>query len=174
MENTFAAAPKFLTGEGLDQQQGAEIAVNHLEGEDREQYVRGWKLYHEDGSCGTCHQNTGKGLVASGFPPLAGSRWVKEQPEVLARILLKGLIGPIQVNGRNYPGQVPMTPYEDLLSDAELADVMTYVRNAFGNRASVISEAFVARVRAEIEAAGQQGYYRAEDLEPLLQEASKK
>lgn len=174
MEETFKVAEKFLTGEGLEQGKGSEIVVNHLKGEDLEQFSRGWDLYHEDGSCVTCHQKTGKGLNASGFPPIAGSRWVKGNPEVLAKILLKGLIGPIKVNGRDFAGQVPMTPYEDMFTDEQMANVMTYVRNAFGNRTSVISEDFVARVRAEVEASGQKGYYKAEQLEQLLEEASKK
>ncbi|MEM6771179.1 MAG: c-type cytochrome, partial [Bacteroidota bacterium] len=174
MKDTYEAAPKFLTGEGLEQGRGGDVVVSHLKGEDLAQFARGWDLYHKDGSCVTCHQKTGKGLTASGFPPLAESRWVTDNPEVLARIMLKGLIGPIVVNGQEYPGQVPMTPYEHLLTDAELADVMTYVRNAFGNRSSVVTEDFVARVRAAVEASGKKGYYRAEELVPLLVEGTGK
>jgi mono/diheme cytochrome c family protein len=59
---------------------------------------------------------------------------------------------------------VPMTPYENILNDQQIADVMTYVRNAFGNRSSVVSEAFVAGVRAEIKESGKKGYYKAEEL----------
>ena len=168
MQDVYAAAPKFLTGEGMKVSKGSEIVVNHLKGEDLEQFSRGWDLYHKDGSCMTCHQKTGKGLNASGFPPIAGSRWVEGNPEVLARILLKGLIGPIEVNGREYPGQVPMTPYEDLFDNKEMADVMTYVRNAFGNRSSVVSEEYVAKVRAMVAEEGKQGYYKAEELEAML------
>ncbi|OAV43719.1 PVC-type heme-binding CxxCH protein [Lewinella sp. 4G2] len=167
MEPTFTAAPKFLTGEGLKISKGSEIVVNHLKGADLEQFSAGWDIYHEDGSCMTCHQKTGKGLNASGFPPIAGSSWVEGDPKVLAKILLKGLIGPIVVNGREFPGQVPMTPYEDMLNDEQMANVMTYVRNAFGNRSSVISPEFVAKVRAEVEASGHKGYYKAEDLRPV-------
>ena len=168
MEESFKAAPNLLTGEGLEAGKGSEIVVNHLKGADLEQFAAGWDIYHEDGSCQTCHQKTGKGLNASQFPPLAGSSWVEGDPEVLARILLKGLIGPIKVNGRDYPGQVPMTPYEDILNDEQMANVMTYVRNAFGNRASVVSPEYVAGIRAKVEAEGQKGYYKAEDLKPLM------
>ena len=166
MEETFKAAPNLLTGEGLEAGKGSEIVVNHLKGADLEQFAAGWDIYHEDGSCMTCHQKTGKGLNASGFPPIAGSTWVEGDPEVLAKILLKGLIGPIVVNGREFPGQVPMTPYEDLLNDEQMANVMTYVRNAFGNRSSVISPEFVADVRKKVEASGKKGYYKAEELRP--------
>ena len=168
MQDTYDAALPFLTGEGLEVGKGSEIVVNHLKGADLEQFARGWDLYHKDGSCVTCHQKTGKGLNASGFPPVAGSRWVEGNPEVLARILLKGLIGPIEVNGREFPGQVPMTPYEDLFNNEEMADVMTYVRNAFGNRSSVVSPEYVAKVRAMVEAEGKDGYYKAEELEGML------
>jgi mono/diheme cytochrome c family protein/glucose/arabinose dehydrogenase len=164
MKGTYDVALQFLTGEGLNVTKGKEVVVSHLKGEELEQFSRGWDIYHQDGSCQTCHQKTGKGLGASGFPPLAGSDWVTGDPKVLAKILLKGLIGPIEVKGKTYGGQVPMTPYEDLLTDQQLADVMTYVRNAFRNRSSIVSEDFVAQVRAEVEGSGKKGYYKAEEL----------
>ncbi len=164
MKPFYEAAPKFLTGEGLKVTKGSEIIVNHLKGDDLEQFSAGWDIYHKDGSCRTCHQKNGKGLSASGFPPLMGSRWVTGDPKVLAKILLKGLIGPIEVKGKVYPGQVPMTPYEDLLNDEEIAQVMTYVRNAFGNRSSVVTPDYVSGVRAEIAASGKKGYYKVEEL----------
>ncbi|MEM6772869.1 MAG: c-type cytochrome, partial [Bacteroidota bacterium] len=164
MEDVATSAMKFLTGEGLGVARGQEIIVNHLKGADLEQFAAGWDLYHEDGSCRTCHQKTGRGLGASGFPPLAGSSWVTGDPKILAKILLKGLIGPIDVKGKTYPGQVPMTPYEDLYDNEQLANVMTYIRNAFGNKSSVISPEFVQQVRAEVKASGKEGYYRVEEL----------
>jgi glucose/arabinose dehydrogenase/mono/diheme cytochrome c family protein len=164
MKKFVDAAPKHLTGEGLTLNKSSEVIVNHLKGGDLVQFSAGWDIFHEDGSCRTCHQQNGKGLNAAGFPPLKGSEWVTEDPKILAKILLKGLIGPISVQGREYPGQVPMTPYENILNDQQIADVMTYVRNAFGNRSSVVSEAFVAGVRAEIKESGKKGYYKAEEL----------
>lgn len=164
MENIYDASLKHLTGEGLGDSKASEIVVSHLRGKELEQFSAGLDIYHKDGSCVTCHQQNGKGLASSGFPPLLDSEWVLEDPKVLAKILLKGLIGPITVNGREYPGQVPMTPYENLLDDEEMAAVMTYVRNAFSHRASTVTADFVARVRAEVEDSGHKGYYRAEDL----------
>ena len=164
MEETYAAALNHLTGENLAGGRGTEIVTNHLKGADLEQFAAGWEIYHEDGSCVMCHQKGGKGLAASDFPPLYKSRWVLEDEEVLAKILLKGLIGPIKVGGHTYPGQVPMTPYENILDDEQMANVMTYVRNAFGNRASVVSPETVARIRAAVEASGKEGYYRVEEL----------
>ena len=78
--------------------------------------VKGKEIYSREGYCMTCHQVDGRGLGASGFPPLQGSRWVLESEDRLIKIILKGLMGPITVRGKTYPGQVPMTPYEALLN----------------------------------------------------------
>lgn len=170
MKNISDVALKHLTGEGLTVSQASEVVVTHLRGKEKELFAAGWDIYHKDGSCVTCHQKNGKGLKSSGFPPLLDSEWVLDDPKVLAKILLKGMIGPVTVNGQEYPGQVPMTPYENILNDEEMAAVMTYVRNAFSNRASTVTAEFVAQVRAEVEASGKKGYYKVEEL----REASKK
>ena len=73
-----------------------------------------------------------------GFPPLANSKWVPGNEERLIKIVLKGMMGPMEVNGKKYPGQVPMTPFGGMLKDEEVAAVLTYVRNSFGNNASAI------------------------------------
>ena len=57
-------------------------------------------------------------------------------------------MGPIEVNGKQYAGQVPMTPFAGLLNDKEVAAVLTYVRNSFGNKASAITPEKVKEVRA--------------------------
>ena len=57
-------------------------------------------------------------------------------------------MGQMDVDGKTYPGQVPMTPYGGLLKDDEIAAVLTYVRNSFGNQASPITPAQVTKVRA--------------------------
>jgi len=63
---------------------------------------------------------------------------------------------------RKYKGNVPMTPFEGLMNDEEVAAVLTYVRNTFGNKASVISPKKVKEVRASI--ADKEGFYLASDL----------
>jgi len=50
----------------------------------------------------------------------------------MIKIVLKGIMGEMEVAGKIYPGQVPMTPYEGMLDDTEIAAVLTYVRNSFG------------------------------------------
>jgi mono/diheme cytochrome c family protein len=134
-----------------------------LEGAERQRYVEGKEIYSRDGYCGTCHQPDGKGLPAAGFPPLAGSEWVTGNPERLIKLTLKGLLGPFEVNGESYPGNVPMTPFEGLLDDEEMAAVLTYVRNAFGNTAAAIAPEQVASVRTSVE--GRDTFYRAEELQ---------
>lgn len=69
----------------------------------------------------TCHQPNGKGLDPA-FPPLEKSEWVTGDPERLIKMTLYGLMGPIEVNGKKYDGQVPMTPFGGLLNDNELAE----------------------------------------------------
>jgi mono/diheme cytochrome c family protein len=57
-------------------------------------------------------------------------------------------MGPLEVNGKKYDGQVPMTPFGGMLNNQELADVLTFVRNSFGNDAAPIKADDVQKVRA--------------------------
>lgn len=110
------------------------------------QYKLGEEVYHREAHCVTCHQPNGKGLDPA-FPSLENSEWVAGDPDRLIKIALYGLMGPIEVNGKKYDGQVPMTPFGGLLSDNELAAVLTYVRNSFGNKAAPITPAAIDKVR---------------------------
>jgi mono/diheme cytochrome c family protein len=80
----------------------------------------------------------------------------------LIKLVLKGIMGPIEVNGRTYPGQVPMTPFGGLLNDKETAAVLTYVRNSFGNNASPIKPEKVKEIRAKIK--DKKDFYSSEKL----------
>ncbi len=122
----------------------------------------GKAIYMRDGYCNTCHQSDGKGLESSGFPPLKASLWVTGNEDRLIKLVLKGLYGPIEVNGKKYPGQVPMTPYAGMLKDDEMAAVLTYVRNAFGNKAPAVTPQRVKEIRAAIK--GKTGFYTPEEL----------
>ena len=87
----------------------------------------GKKIYAA--KCQGCHQTNGMGDGAN-FPPLGGSEWVTENTQALAMIIMNGVQGEIEVAGKvwnsNMPGQMPLTA-------TELAGVMTYIRNSFGN-----------------------------------------
>jgi mono/diheme cytochrome c family protein/glucose/arabinose dehydrogenase len=123
---------------------------------------KGKAIYMRDGYCGTCHQPDGKGLTASGFPPLTFSKWVVGSEERLIKLVLKGLYGPIEVNGKKYPGQVPMTPYGGMLDDEEVASVLTYIRNSFGNKAPAVTAQKVKQVRAAVKP--KTGFYTPDEL----------
>lgn len=131
-------------------------------GIDKDVYLAGKTIYNREGFCVTCHQPDGKGLELSGFPPLIENEWVTGNEKRLIKLVLKGLSGPIEVSGKKYPGQVPMTPFGGLLNDEELAAVLTYVRNAFGNTAGAVSADKVKKVRADIKE--KEGFYSPEEL----------
>ena len=97
--------------------------------------------------CSACHGQSGEGGAAG--PPLAGSEWVTGPAENLIRIQLRGLRGPIEVKGVTYdfpPGMAPLA-YQ---SDEQIAAVLTYVRNSFGNSAPAVSAEEVAALRGEV------------------------
>lgn len=127
------------------------VAKSALKGKELQLFNMGKEIYAKEGYCSTCHQADGKGLTASGFPPLTANNWVLGNEDRLIKLALKGLLGPIEVSGKKYPGQVPMTPFGGLLKDEEVAAVLTYVRNSFGNQASAISPERVQKVRAATE-----------------------
>ncbi len=158
--HAYETAIAHLEGRAVDDVE--EEIETDLEGADKDLFVSGHEIYHREGFCVTCHQEDGKGLVESGFPPIAGTRWALGSEERLIKLTLNGLHGPIEVLGRSYPGQVPMTPYGRMLKDEEIASVLTYVRNSFGNEASVIRPDKVAEVRASI--GDKTGFFSPEEL----------
>jgi mono/diheme cytochrome c family protein len=120
-----------------------------LSGEDSRIYRIGQEVYLRDAHCVTCHQANGKGLPNI-YPPLARSDWIADD-ERLIKIALKGLWGPIEVNGQQFDpskGVPPMMGFGGLLNDNEMAAVLSYVRQSFGNNGELISAEAVRRVRA--------------------------
>jgi mono/diheme cytochrome c family protein len=95
--------------------------------------------------CAACHLGNGNGVPANNIPPLAGSALVVGDARIPIQIVLHGFKGPIQRNGVNINGQ--MAAWKDQLSDKEIADVLTYVRSAFGNSAGAVTADEVAAVR---------------------------
>ena len=96
------------------------------------------------GTCSTCHQETGAGLP-SVFPPLAKSDFLLSDKQRAIQIVLNGLSGQVKVNGADYNSVMP--PMSQL-NDDEIANILTYVLNSWGNSDGTISAAEVAKVRA--------------------------
>lgn len=94
--------------------------------------------------CLTCHMEDGKGVPGLN-PPLVKTTYVLGDKSALIKIILKGLQKPIEIDGETY--RMPM-PAHNYLTDKEIAEVLTYVRSSFGNKATGISEAEVKKVRA--------------------------
>ena len=121
-------------------------APTHLDAEGKAQFLVGQKIYFREGHCVTCHQANGKGLDPA-FPSIENSPWVTGDNERLIKVAMYGLMGPLEVNGKKYDGQVPMTPFGGMLKDDELAAVLTFVRNSFGNQAAPIQVSEIQMVR---------------------------
>lgn len=99
-------------------------------------YLSGRVIFGE--YCAACHQPDGKGLEGVA-PGLVKSDWVTGDPDVLIAVAMHGLAGPIQVNGKAVGGVPPIMPPHHFLDDRQMADILTYVRNAWGNKADAIS-----------------------------------
>jgi mono/diheme cytochrome c family protein len=162
MQLPYEAAMAHLKGHNLGENPDLGNLETKLTGDAREQFIKGEEIYNREGFCITCHQADGNGLSASNFPPLSKSGWVTGSEERLIKLTLNGLMGPMEVNGKAYSGQVPMMSFSGMLTDEEIAAVLTYVRNAFGNTASAISVDKVKNIRAQTK--DKQGFYTAEEL----------
>ena len=127
---------------------------------------RGKKIF--SANCATCHQGTGTG-IAGQYPPLAGSEYVLGGTRRLGMILLKGLEGPVTVKGAQY-GSAVMQPWEKTLSDAKIADVLTYVRQEWGNTGGPVAPEGIAALRKEL--AGHPGSFHEADLKAVPDDAN--
>ncbi|GAB3921331.1 hypothetical protein GCM10028827_04380 [Mucilaginibacter myungsuensis] len=92
----------------------------------------------------TCHQVDGTG-AQNMIPPLIKTEYVLGDKTTLIKILLNGLSGEIKVNGDVYAGEMPSQAF---LKDSEIAAVLSYVRNSFGNKAGLVTNAEVRKSRA--------------------------
>jgi mono/diheme cytochrome c family protein len=110
--------------------------------------VIGKRLFTQN--CAVCHQQTGLG-VAGQFPPLAGSEWVLAQDwhgdNHIVKIVLHGFHGAVTVKGEQFNNV--MAPWGKVLKDEQIAAVLTYVRNEWGNKAPPITKDFVAKIREQ-------------------------
>jgi len=94
-------------------------------------------------NCAACHQSNGQG-IAGAFPPLAKSDFLMADTDRALGIMLNGLSGKITVNGINYNGVMPKM----VLSDDDIANVLTYIRNSWGNKGDIINLDRVQAVKA--------------------------
>lgn len=94
--------------------------------------------------CGSCHQADGEGITGV-FPPLNEIDWVTDDKGRLIRIVLDGVMGEMQVGNTVYSGAMP--PWKTFLSDQEMAALLTYIRTAWDNDASAVTENEVMLVR---------------------------
>jgi mono/diheme cytochrome c family protein len=96
--------------------------------------------------CLACHQADGGG-VPNLNPPLFQNNWVLGAKAVLVRQVLKGSSGTVEIDGEKYHNTMPAMPH---LNDQQIADVLTYVRKSFGNKASGVTPAEVKAERAKV------------------------
>lgn len=123
--------------------------------------VSGAEVY---ATCAACHQANGQGMPGS-WPPLAGSEWLLNNPEVPIRIVLHGLHGPITVKGQSYNNL--MQAWGETFSDEQIAAVLTYARSNWGNNAPAVTAEQVATVREATKEHTEM--WTAEELQGLIQ-----
>ncbi len=101
-------------------------------------------------NCAVCHQANGMGVPGQ-FPPLVGSEWVLAEEwhgdNHIVKIVIHGLQGPVTVKGQPFSNQ--MAPWGKVLKDEQIAAVLTYVRNEWGNKAPAIPKEFVTKLREQ-------------------------
>jgi len=107
-----------------------------------ERIVLGRRLFSS--ICAACHQPTGQGLPNM-FPPLAGSDFLNADKNRAIRIVIAGWQGEVVVNGRKFNNNMPSFP----LRDQDIANVLTYVYNSFGNSGLEVSPDEVKTLRAQ-------------------------
>ena len=163
LKPVLATAKSHLKGQEVkgDAAEKIPAPTTPLKGEDLVLFKKGHEVYSREGHCITCHQADGEGLPAAMFPPLSKTKWVQGSDERLIKLTMHGLHGPIEIKGKSYPGQVPMTAFK-ALSDEEIAAVLTYVRNTFGNKAPLVTPAKVREVREATKS--KESFYAPADL----------
>jgi mono/diheme cytochrome c family protein len=118
-----------------------DVKVRELTAAEQAQFEKGRTLY--EATCVQCHLSSGLGQTGQA-PPLRSSSWVLGKDARLARILLQGLRGPVELEGDSWDGEMPSVGY----SDEEIAALLTYVRREWGHGAEPIVGATIAKVRA--------------------------
>lgn len=127
-------------------------------------YPEGFEVYKS--ICQTCHGSDGNGLQSLA-PPLNRSEWVTGSKERLTAIVLFGMTGPIKVNDKLYKapeivGEMPGIANNKELKEEEIAQLLSFIRNAWSNKASEVTANDVEKVRRKYE--GRQKAFTMEEL----------
>ena len=119
-----------------------------ITGEHLASFKRGEKLYSTTAACIGCHGQDGAGLPNLG-PELDGSDWVTGSEDRLVKILIHGLTGPIVINGKTFTPQafMPGLGVNPTIKDGDIADLSTFIRANWTNRAPRVTEATVSQIR---------------------------
>lgn len=119
---------------------------NALDEKASKQFALGRQKYLA--TCAGCHGTNGQGLDRFG-PPMVGSEWVLGDEKRLSLIILHGLEGPIVVQGKKYgaPEILPVMPAHSVMDDADIAAILTYIRNEWGNQAKPVTPSTVGSTR---------------------------
>ncbi len=123
---------------------GFALTGSYRQGGLTDSIERGKKVYAEQ--CLSCHQVDGGG-VPHMIPPLIKTKWVLGDKATLVNTVLLGLNGEIEIDGNTFHNV--MAPHSEL-SDLQIADVLTFVRNSFGNKAKAVTAAEVKKIRANL------------------------
>lgn len=115
--------------------------------------------------CATCHGPAGEG-IGKAIPPLAGAPWVTGSPMPLTALVLDGLKGEQTINGQRYSGIMPA--WRGVLTDPEIAAVLTYIRQDWGNQAPPVSIDFVHQINQRYEA--RRSFWTAPELNAIPKE----
>ena len=140
-----------------------------LSKDDKRLYDKGKEIYFREAHCSTCHQADGRGAempkepgkpARGAYPPLGrtpgypSNGWLEGDPDRVIKIVLNGLYGTQTIDGKTYgdpaSGQPVMTGLGQLLNDEEVAAVITYVRQSFGNNLPAVKTSQVKKVREAI------------------------
>jgi nitrite reductase (NO-forming) len=108
----------------------------------REQQIKAGEVLFK-GTCSACHQDRGQG-IPDVFPPLAGSDYLLADKKRAIGVVLNGLTGPVTVNGKSYNSVMP--PMSQL-NDDEVANILTFAMNSWGNQGGAVTAAEVKAVR---------------------------
>jgi len=146
-----------------------EVPLTNMSASVQASFLRGREIFRRDAHCVTCHGEDGRSAMVGVYPSLVDSSWIESDEIALLKIILKGVWRTSVVAGQDAGPPIdvpPMTPFEALLNDQEIADVATYVRVAFRDNkilAELTTPERVAEVRESIRE--KSGFYSPEELQ---------